>query len=98
MEQFAPRPDKENEGAMDEWKKGIGIHDADDLHDEEGSRGINEATGVQEKTKAVDGADEVLKESSVVELRLPQLPEDPNAMNEWIKKEEERLKKRKKAA
>ncbi len=92
------RPSSENKGANDEFKelKKLKIHSKDNLHDEEGSAGINEATGKREKTSEVDGADEKLSEKSS-ELRLQKLPDDAGQLARWLEKEKARLEKQKDA-
>jgi hypothetical protein len=101
MESF--KPDPRNKAAQDEWKEGVLMHN-EGLHDEEGSKGINEATGVRDKTKAVDGEDETLSHrqmsmddaSDDVMGSLPDtLPDDPAALAKWLEKEKARLEKKK---
>jgi hypothetical protein len=108
MEGF--KPSFENKRAQDEEKEraSMRFHNRG-LHDEEGSEGVDEATGTKETTAEVDGADEsksikIKKDKSgdVMGKMRGELPKDLKGMAEWMRKEEERLNKakqnRKKAA
>ena len=95
MESFKPSAANLRAQEEERERRSLKFHNKG-LHDEEGSEGINEATGKREKTSAVDGADEKLSEKSS-ELKLSQIPEDDIQALAWIAKEAARLEKRNEA-
>ncbi|MDO8548194.1 MAG: hypothetical protein Q7R71_00790 [bacterium] len=83
-----------HEKARDEEKAGKRLEDHNtNLFDEGGD--IDEATGKKRNNSpVVSGADEKLSKKSS-ELRLPKLPDKPEELEQWIKKETERLENKK---